>query len=47
MLKGTNYFNALNPKGTTDNKKFWSVMKPLFSGKSQAMNTIVFIKKEK
>ena len=49
ILKGTktNYFNNLNPKVITDNKKFWSAVKPLFSGKSKAMNTIVYMKKEK
>ena len=43
ILKRTkiNYFNNLNPKVITDNKKFWSAVKPLFSDKSKAMNTIV------
>ena len=42
ILKGTktNYFNNLNPKVIDDNKKFWSAVKPPFSGKSKAMNTI-------
>ena len=49
ILKGTktNYFNNLNPKVITDNKKFWSAVKPLFSDKSKAMNTIVYMKMEK
>ena len=49
ILKGTktNYFNNLNPQVITDNKKFWSAVKPLFSDKSKAMNTIVYMKKEK
>ena len=43
ILKGTktNYFNNLNPKIITNNKKVWSAVKPLFSNKSKAMNTIV------
>ena len=42
-LKGskTNYFNNLNPKVITADKKFWSAVKPLLSDKSKAMNTIV------
>ena len=49
ILKGTktNYFNNLNPKVITDNKKFWSAVKPLFSDKSKAMNTIVLYEKGK
>ena len=49
ILKGTktNYFNNLNPKVITDNKKFWSAIKPVFSGKSKAMNTIVLYEKGK
>ena len=49
ILKGTktNYFNNLNPKVVTDNKKFWSAMKPLCSDKSKAMNTIVLYEKAK
>ena len=49
ILKGTktNYFNNLNPKVITDNKKFWSAVKPLFSYKSKAMNTIVLYEKGK
>ena len=41
ILKGTkiNYFNNLNPKVITDNKKIWSAVKPLFSDKSKPMNT--------
>ena len=33
ILKGTktNYFNNLNPKVITDNKKFWSAVQHLFS----------------
>ena len=43
ILKGTktNYFNNLNLRVITDNKTFWSAVKPLFSDKSKAMNTIV------
>ena len=49
ILKGTktNYFNNLNPKVITDNKKFWSAVKSLFSDKSKAMNTIVLYEKAK
>ena len=49
ILKGTktNYFNNLNPKVITDKKKFWSAVKPLFSTKSKAMNTIVLYEKKK
>ena len=49
VLKGTktNYFNNLNPKVITDYKKFWSTVKPLFSDKSKAMNTIVLHEKGK
>ena len=43
----TNYFNNLNSKVTTDNKKFWSAVKSLFSDKSKAMNTIVLYEKRK
>ena len=31
----------------TDNKKLWSAVKPLFSDKSKAMNTIVLYEKGK
>ena len=49
ILKGTktNYFNNLNPKVITDNKKFWSAVKFLFSDKSKAMNTIILYEKGK
>ena len=33
----TNYFDYLNPKVIDDNKKFWSVVKPLFSNKRKGM----------
>ena len=46
-FKRSNYFNNLNPKVITDNKKFWSAVKPLFSDKSKAMNTIVLYEKGK
>ena len=29
----TNYLNNLNPKVSTDNKKVWSAVKPLFKSK--------------
>ena len=47
ILKGTktNYSNDLYPKVITGNMKFWSVVKPLFSDKSKAMNTIVLYEK--
>lgn len=47
VLEGTekNYFDDLNPKVIADNKKFWSVVKPLFSIKRKAVNTIVLPKK--
>ena len=47
ILKGTktSYFNNLNPKVITGNKKFCSAVKPLFSDKSKAMNTIHLNKK--
>lgn len=41
-----NYFNNLNPKAIADNKKFWSAVKPIFSNKGKAMNTIVLYKKD-
>ena len=49
ILKGTktNYFNNVNPKVITDNKKFWTSVKPLFSDKSKAKNTIVLYEKGK
>ena len=49
ILKGTktNYFNNVNPKFITDNKKFWSSVKPLFLDKSKAKNTIVLYGKGK
>ena len=49
ILKGTktNYFINLNPKFITDNNKFWSAVKPLFSDKSEAMNAIVLYEKGK
>ena len=40
-------FNNLNPRVITDNKKFWSAVKPLFSDKSKAMNTIILYEKGK
>ena len=43
----TNHFNNLNPNIISDNKKFWSAVKPLFSDKSKAMNTIVSYEKGK
>ena len=43
----SHYFNNLNPKVITDNKKFWSEVKPLFSDKSKAMNTIFLFEKGK
>ena len=43
----TNYFNNLNPKVITDNKKFWSAVKPIFSDKGRAMNTIALYEKGK
>ena len=46
-FKRSKYFNNLNPKVITDNKKFWSAVKPLFSDKSKAMNTIVLYEKGK
>ena len=48
-LKGTKtkYFNNLNPKVIIDNKKFWSAVKPLFSDKKKAMNTIVLYERGK
>ena len=42
-----NYFDNLNAKVIADNKKFWSVVKLLFSNKMKAMNTIVLSEKEK
>ena len=42
-----NCFNNLNPRVITDNKKFWSVAKPLLSDKSKAMKTIVLYEKGK
>ena len=47
VLEGTekNFFDDLNPKVIADNKKFWSVVKPLFSIKRKAVNTIVLPKK--
>ena len=49
ILKGTktNYFNNLNLKVITDNKKFWSAVKPLFSDKSKAMTKKALYQKEK
>ena len=49
VLKGTktNYFNSLSSKVITDNIKFWSAVKPLFSDKSKAMNAIVLYEKGK
>ena len=46
-FKRSKYFNNLNPKVITDNKKFWSAVKPLFSDKSKAMNSIVLYEKGK
>ena len=48
MLKGTktNYFTNLNPKVITDNKRFWSAVKTLFSDKSKAMNTSLIWKRK-
>ena len=47
VLEGTekNFFDDLNPKVIADNKKFWSVVKHLFSIKRKAVNTIVLPKK--
>ena len=48
-MKGSkiNYFNNLNPKVIADNKKFWSAVRPIFSNKGKAMNTIVLHEKDK
>ena len=37
------YYNNLNPKNITDNKKFWNSIKPLFSDKSKSSNKITLI----
>ena len=42
-----NYFNSLNPNVITDNKKYWSAVKPLSSDKGKAMNSIVLYQKGK
>ena len=43
----TNCFKNLNTKVITDNKKFWSAVKPLFSDRSNTMNTTVLYEKGK
>ena len=40
-----NYFNRLNPSVITDNKKFWKIIKPLFSEKCFTNENITLIEK--
>ena len=40
------YYSNLNPKTITDNKKFWKTVKPLFSDKSIAKETITLVEND-
>ena len=42
-----NYFNNLNPALITDNKKFWKIVKPLFSEKHFHRESIMLIEDDK
>ena len=42
-----NYYAKLKLNNITDNKKFWNVMKPLFSNKGGVKNNIALIKDNK
>ena len=41
------YFNSIDVKNITDNKKFWKTDKPKFSNKYKTANTIILVKYEK
>ena len=49
ILKGTktNYFNNLNPKVVTDNKKFWSAMKSLITDNKKFWSAVKSLCSEK
>ena len=40
------YYNQLNPKIVSDNKKFWKTVKPLFSNKIQGSASITLLKND-
>ena len=42
-----NYYNSLDISLVTDNKKFWTTVKPFFSDKSQSQNKIVLTEGER
>ena len=37
----TDYFNNIDVKNITDNKRFWNAVKPFFKGKSKTCNNII------
>ena len=41
-----NYYSNLNPCKITDNKKFWKIVKPLFSDKAITKENITLVEKE-
>ena len=45
ILKKTkfNYFNNINTKDITDNKKFWNTIKPFISEKSKSPNNVILV----
>ena len=41
------YFNNIDVKNVTDNKKFWKTVGPKFSNKCKSANTIILVENEK
>ena len=42
-----NYFNSLNEKNITDNRKFWKTLKPMLFNKSITNEKIIAVENEK
>ena len=40
------FFNSLNPSVISDNRKFWKIVKPLFSNKGNCGNKIKLVENE-
>ena len=40
------YYNSLNIKEVTDNKKFWKTVKPFFTDKSKGGDNIILVENE-
>ena len=42
----SDYYSNLNPNSITDNKKFWKIVKPLFSEKVMSMESITLVEND-